>query len=128
MLNNLPHTIGVISLAKNKNKMKEKALSAVNKIKANIKETYYNIADIPSASVQQLADFIQKHPETQVTKKELLGVSYTFYRLNLSDESFYLETNSSRILQLDGFSNGNQFVEYRSYRDSYKLNTPIKLT
>jgi hypothetical protein len=108
--------------------MKDKALSAVNKIKANIKETYYNIADIPSASVKQLADFILKHPDTQVTKKELLGVTYTFYRLQLSDESFYLETNSSRILQLDGFSNGKQFVEYRSYHDSYKLDTPIKLT
>lgn len=115
-------------MAKNKNKIKDKALTAVNKLKANIKETYYNIADIPSASVQQLADFIRNHPDTETAKKELLGVAYTFYKLKLSDEYFYMETTPSRILQLDGFSNGKQFVSYRSYRDSYRLNTPIKLT
>lgn len=110
-----------------KNKYKDKALTAVNKIKANVKETYYHVKDIPSITVHQLADTIKKHPNTRITKKELLGIRYTFYELKTEDDYFYMETNAARILQLDGFSNKKQFVSYRSYRDSYEINTPIKL-
>ncbi len=110
-----------------KNKYKEKALNAVNKLKANVKETYYQMKDIPSITVQQLADTIKSHPDTHVSTKELLGITYTFYELKTNDDYFYMETNSARILQLDGFSNGKQFASYRSYRDSYEINTPIKL-
>jgi hypothetical protein len=110
-----------------KNKYKDKALSAVNKIKANVKETYYHMKDIPSITVQELADKIQKHPNTHINKKELLGITFTFYQLKTDAEYFYMETNNARILQLDGYSVGKQFVSYRSYRDSYELNTPIKL-
>ncbi|WP_053362870.1 hypothetical protein [Bacillus sp. FJAT-27251] len=114
-------------MGKNKNKLKDKAMTAVSKVKANLKETYYQLAHIPSVSVQQLADFIRTHPDTQVSKKELLGIHYSFYKLQAGNENFYLETNGSRILQLDGYANGEAFVSYRSYRDSYDLNTPIKL-
>jgi hypothetical protein len=110
-----------------KNKYKDKALTAVNKIKANVKETYYHMKDIPSISVQELAEQIKKHPNTHVTKKELLGITYSFYKLKTDHDYFYMETNKARILQLDGYSSGKQFVSYRSYRDSYELNTPIKL-
>jgi hypothetical protein len=115
-------------MGKNKNKIKDKAMAAVSKVKANIKETYYQLAHVPSASVQQLADFIRTHPDTQINKKELLGITYTFYSLQVGNENFYLETNAAKILQLDGYANGEQFVSYRSYRDSYDLNTPIKLS
>jgi hypothetical protein len=112
----------------NGNNLKHKALTAVSKLKANIKGTYFNIAEIPSASVQQLAEFIQKHPDTQVSTKNLLGNTYNFFRLKINDDYFYLETSNDRILQLDGSSNEKELVAYRSYRDSYDLNTPIKLT
>lgn len=115
-------------MGNNPNKLKDKTLSAVNKLKANIKETFFHLADIPSVTVNQLADFIQQHPDTQVTRKELLGIAYTFYRLKINEDHFYMETNHSRILQLDGFSNGKPFVSYRSYRDAYALNTPIKIS
>jgi hypothetical protein len=110
-----------------KNKYKDKALAAVNKIKANVKETYYHMKDIPSITVQELAEKIKTHPNTHTTKKELLGITYTFYKLKTDDEYFYMEANNARILQLDGYVSGKQFVTYRSYRDSYELNTPIKL-
>ncbi|WP_404332457.1 hypothetical protein [Mesobacillus maritimus] len=110
-----------------KNKYKDKALTAVNKIKANVKETYYHMKDIPSITVQELAEKIKNHPNSHITKKELLGITYTFYQLKTDDDDFYMETNKARILQLDGYSGGKQFVSYRSYRDSYELNTPIKL-
>lgn len=110
------------------NNYKDKAKSAVSKIKANIKGKFFEMADIPSISVKQLAEFIQQHPDTQVSKKELLGNTFTFYRLKINDDFLYMETNHDRILQLDGSSHGKQFVSYRSYRDSYDLNTPIRLT
>ena len=111
-----------------RNKYKEKAMSAVNKLKANIKGKYYEMADIPSVSVRQLSEFIQQHPDTQITKKELLGNTYTFYRLNANEDFLYMETINDHILQLDGSSHGKRFVSYRSYRDSQNLNTPMRLT
>jgi hypothetical protein len=110
------------------NRLKDKALKAVSKLKANFKEIYYNKAEIPSASVQQMAQFIQQHPDTQVNTKILLGNTYRFFHLKINDDYFYLETNNDRILQLDGFANGKEFVSYRSYRDFNDLHTPIKLT
>jgi hypothetical protein len=112
----------------NKNLVKDKALTAVNKLKANIKGTYYHLADIPSASVKELADFIRNHPDTKVKQKKLLGITFSFYQLKTNDDYLYLETNNFRILQLDAYAKGKPFVSYRSYRDSYTLNTPIKLS
>ncbi|MBB6446115.1 hypothetical protein [Bacillus benzoevorans] len=110
------------------NILKDKARKAMSKLKANLKEFYYHKAEIPSASVQQMAEFIQQHPDTQVSTKSLLGNTYRFFNLKINDDYFYLETNNNRILQLDGFANGKEFVSYRSYRDSNDLHTQIKLT
>lgn len=107
--------------------LKDKAQKAMSKLKANIKETYYNIAEIPSASVQQIAAFIQNHPDTQVEMKDLLGNQYYFFHLSANEDYFYLETCNDRILQLDVSSNGRILAAYRSYRDYKDLNTPIKL-
>lgn len=112
----------------NRDKLKDRALTAVSKLKANIKGTYYNLAEIPSTSVEELAKLIQKHPDTQVSTKNLLGNTYSFFKLKINDDHFYLETKNDRILQLDGSLNGKELVNYRSYRDSYDLKTPIKLT
>ncbi|GLB59577.1 hypothetical protein [Cytobacillus sp. NCCP-133] len=111
-----------------KNRYKDKAKNAVSKIKANIKGKFFEMTDTPSISVRQLAEFIQQHPETQISKKVLLGNTFTFYHLKINDDFLYMETNNGRILQLDGASNGYQFVSYRSYRDFYDLHTQIRLT
>ncbi|WP_175987251.1 hypothetical protein [Bacillus sp. Marseille-Q1617] len=106
---------------------KDRALHAMHALKDNMKEKFYSIADIPNSTVPELAEFIQQHPDTQVIRKNLLGNSYTFYRLNMNNYQFYLETNSDRVLQLDGYSNGTKFVSHRSYRDFDDLDSPIKL-
>lgn len=116
-----------LQMDKKRNKVKDKALTLMNKVKANLKGTYYQIADIPNASVNELAQYIENHPHTKLEQKTLLGITYKFYRLKTDESSFYLETNDFRILQLDGYLNGKQIVSYRSYRDSYTLDTPIKL-
>ncbi|MFJ8068498.1 hypothetical protein ACIQZD_06005 [Peribacillus sp. NPDC096447] len=108
-------------------KIKHKAKTTLNKVKTNIKETLFNIADIPSTTVQQLADLIQHHPDVKVTKKQMLGISYAFYSLETEGYNYYLETNKSKILQLDAHSQDKKIVSYRSYRDYYQLNSPIKM-
>ncbi|MGG4169332.1 hypothetical protein ABEW00_17965 [Rossellomorea vietnamensis] len=111
----------------NGRKLKDKARAAMHKLKENVKGTYYSMADIPSSSIQELAAFIQLNPESQVTKKNLLGNAFSFFRLNLNRYDFYLETRSGRILQLDGSKDGKRFVSYRSYRDAEDLHSPVKL-
>ncbi|MCR8848061.1 hypothetical protein NQ095_06550 [Rossellomorea sp. SC111] len=109
-------------------RLKDKARAAMHKLKDNVKGTYYSMADIPSSSVQELAVFIQLHPESHVTKKNLLGNAFSLFRLNLNRYDFYLETRSGRILQLDGSKDGKRFVSYRSYRDADDLHSPVKLS
>ncbi|WP_374055886.1 hypothetical protein [Rossellomorea sp. FM04394] len=109
-------------------KFKDRAMAAMNKFKHNMTGTYYSIADIPTASVQELADFIQIHPETNQIEKHLLGNTYTFFRLHLNNYRFYLETTHGRILQLDGSFNEKELVSYRSYRDSEDIDSPVRLS
>lgn len=108
-------------------RLKDKARAAIHKLKDNVKGSYYSMADIPSSSVQELAAFIQLNPESHVTKKNLLGNAFSFFRLNLNRYDFYLETRAGRILQLDGSKDGKRFVSYRSYRDADELHSPVKL-
>ncbi|MGG3914386.1 hypothetical protein [Bacillus sp. es.034] len=109
-------------------RLKDKARAAIHKLKDNVKGSYYSMADIPSSSVQELAAFIQLNPESHVTKKNLLGNAFSFFRLNLNRYDFYLETRAGRILQLDGSKDGKRFVSYRSYRDADDLHSPVKLS
>ncbi|WP_226529885.1 hypothetical protein [Metabacillus niabensis] len=108
------------------NKIKEKAITAFSRLKDNMKGTFYDMAEIPYSSVQQLAEFIQMHPDTKISTKNLLGNTYKIFMLKMNDKHFYLETINERILQMDGDSNGKEFVSYRSYRNDH-LDTPIKL-
>jgi hypothetical protein len=109
-------------------KLKDRAMAAMSKLKDNMKGTYYSIAEIPSSSVQELADFIQIHPDTHEIRKHLLGNTYSFFRLKMNNYQFYLETTNERILQLDGSLNGKELVSYRSYRDSAEIHSPVKLS
>ncbi|MCA1062782.1 hypothetical protein QTG56_16015 [Rossellomorea sp. AcN35-11] len=109
-------------------KLKDRAKAAMSKFKHNVKGTYYSIADIPTASVQELADFIQIHPDTHEINKSLLGNTYSFFRLNLNNYRFYLETTHDRILQLNGSLNGKELVSFRSYRDSDDRHSLVKLS
>lgn len=103
-----------------------KAKMTLNQAYGHAKETIYSITGTSSATVKQIADFIITHPDTRVVKKEYLGVPLSFYELDHKQMKYYLETNHTKILQLDVNSNNHPVVSYRSYRDQLYLNTPVK--
>jgi hypothetical protein len=108
------------------NKFVRKAKMTVLQATDLVKERIFAITGTSSTTVQQLAGFIQHHPETTMTTKKLLGLSYSFYHLDYADVHYYLETKKSYILQLDVQTKDHPVVSYRSYRDHHTLNTPIK--
>ncbi|WP_409294114.1 hypothetical protein V1498_12815 [Peribacillus sp. SCS-26] len=85
------------------------------------------MADIPSTTVSELAEFIRVNPETRSTERQLLGMKYKFYRLDVLPYSFYMETAGNRIVQLDGMNEGEPAIAYRSYKDSRDFHTPIRI-
>ncbi|MBP2239805.1 hypothetical protein J2Z40_000358 [Cytobacillus eiseniae] len=107
-------------------KLKHKAKVTINQTAAKIKERAYSYAGVSSATVLEIADFIQKHSDTKVGKKHLLGFSFSFYQLSLEGVSYYLEMKGTYILQVDVQAPNETIVQYRSYRDKYSLQTPIR--
>ncbi|MBT2680911.1 hypothetical protein J7E38_18120 [Bacillus sp. ISL-35] len=103
-----------------------KARNTLNQAYSHAKETLYSITSTPSASVQQIADYVMNHPDVKVTSKHYLGVTLSFYELEQGQMKYYLETNGPKILQLDVHSNFHSVIAYRSYRDHLSLNTPVK--
>ncbi|RFU64487.1 hypothetical protein D0469_18175 [Peribacillus saganii] len=114
-------------MKKQLNKLVNKAKKSYNHATANIKEKLYDMSDTPYATVQQLADYIQQHPESISSTREFLGTRYHFYQLETDQNLYYLETKGSKILQLDVISQNTEVVSYRSYRDKYTIKTPIKI-
>ncbi|WNS77491.1 hypothetical protein RRV45_11050 [Bacillus sp. DTU_2020_1000418_1_SI_GHA_SEK_038] len=108
------------------NKFLHKAKTSLHSATALVKERIYAVTGTSSATVVQLADFIRKHPETKIKKKELLGKIFYFYKLEKDEVRYSLECRNSYILQLDVHAGNEPVVAYRSYRDHYQLNTPIK--
>lgn len=103
-----------------------KAKLTLNQSYGHAKETIYSMTGTSSATVPQIAEFIKNHPETKVIKKHILGMTLSFYELRQGGMEYYLETNNSKILQLDVHSLNQSVVAYRSYRDQLSLETPIK--
>lgn len=106
--------------------MIHKAKVTYNQANAKMKEKFYNMTGTNSASVKEIADFIQHHPDSIVTKREFLGLQFTFYEMVLDGIHYYLEMKHSSILQVDVQASNEQIIAYRSYRDKYSLLTPIK--
>lgn len=106
--------------------MIHKAKVTYNQANAKMKERFYSITGTSAASVKEIADFIKNHPDSKVTKKDFLGLQFTFYEMKLDGIHYYLEMKHSSILQVDVRARNVQLVAYRSYRDKYSLLTPIK--
>ncbi|PLS17276.1 hypothetical protein CVD28_11955 [Bacillus sp. M6-12] len=115
-------------MKKQLNKIVDKAKKTYNQATANIKEKLYDISDTPYATVQQLAQYVRQHPETIISAKEFLGTRFYFYQLETDQNLYYLETKETKILQLDVLTEKAVALSYRSYRDKYTMNTPIKIT
>lgn len=104
----------------------DKTKITLNQAFSHAKETIYSITSTPSASVQQIADYIVSHPDSKISKKDYLGVTFIFYELTQEQMRYYLETKNTKILQLDVHSHQHNVISYRSYRDHHSLNTPLK--
>ncbi|RSD25376.1 hypothetical protein [Mesobacillus subterraneus] len=108
------------------NNLINKAKLTLNYAFGHAKEKIYSVTGTSSASVQQIADYIKAHPDTKVTNKHYLGVTLSFYELEQGEMKYYMETNQVKILQLDVHSHYHSVVSYRSYRDHFSLDTPVK--
>lgn len=106
--------------------MIHKAKVTFNQANAKMKERIYNFTGTTSASVKEIADFIKNHPEVKVAKKDFLGLQFSFYEMELDGIYYYAEMRNSYTLQVDVQAANEQIVSYRSYRDKYSLQTPIK--
>lgn len=103
-----------------------KAKQTLNQAYGQAKETVYSMTGTSSASVQQIAEYIMNHPDAKMVEKHYLGATLSFYELVQGATRYYLETNKSKILQLDVHSHNQTIVSYRSYRDHLSLNTPVR--
>ncbi|WP_210366573.1 hypothetical protein [Bacillus sp. REN3] len=103
-----------------------KAKMSLNQAFGYAKETFYSITGTSSATIQQIADYVKHHPDTNIVRKEYLGIPLFFYELVQDQLNYSLETKHDKILQLDVQSNGHNVISYRSYRDGMKLDTPVK--
>ncbi|MGN7400212.1 hypothetical protein ACTHO0_10170 [Cytobacillus praedii] len=108
--------------------MIHKAKVTFNKANAKMKEKIYTLTGTTAASVKEIADIIKNHPDIKVTKKDLLGLQFTFYEMELDGMYYYLEMKNSLILQVDVQTLNEKIIAYRSYRDKYSLQTPVKFT
>ncbi|CAM4013883.1 hypothetical protein [Mesobacillus thioparans] len=104
----------------------EKAKNTLNQAYSNAKETFYSITSTPSASVQEIANYVMNHPDTNVIRKHYLGLTLSFHELTQGPIKYYLETNGHKLLQLDVRSDQHSVITYRSYRDHLSLNTPVR--
>ncbi|MGM0923535.1 MAG: hypothetical protein ACQEWW_20395 [Bacillota bacterium] len=93
---------------------------------AYVKQRIDSLTGTQTATVEQLAAYIQYHPDTKKETKTLLGLTFSFYTLDQVDVHYKLETKGSDILQLDVRTLEHHVVSYRSYRDQNKLNVPIR--
>ncbi|KMY48750.1 hypothetical protein [Peribacillus loiseleuriae] len=102
----------------------------LNQIVDNVKSTFRQAAVLVKSAItgtyttiQELADYVLHHSETQRMNRTLLGISYSFYHLEKEGIHYYLEMRDSHILQLDVHTADQKIVSYRSYRDQDQLHT-----
>ncbi|UAL50150.1 MULTISPECIES: hypothetical protein [Metabacillus] len=111
-----------IPISKMINKTKMNLIQAA----AYVKQRIDSLTGTQTATIEQLAAYIQYHPDTKKRTKNLLGLSFSFFTLDQGDVHYKLETKGSDILQLDVRTLEHHVVSYRSYRDQNKLNAPIR--
>lgn len=104
----------------------EKTKITFQQASALFKEQLYHITGTSTATVGQLAEYIQNHNEVKKAEKTFLGMSFIFYHLNEGGIYYYLEMRGSYILQMDVYTADHKIVSFRSYRDQHTINAPLK--
>ncbi|MCP3739333.1 hypothetical protein [Rossellomorea sp. BNER] len=108
------------------NNFVESAKSTYYQANTYVREKLFAITGTPSATVNQLAEFIQAHPNTDKSTKEYLGLTFTHYHLESENIQYYLETRGHHILELDVHTDDHKVVSYRGYQDQRTIDTPLK--
>ncbi|HZG61349.1 MAG TPA: hypothetical protein VEY68_12910 [Anoxybacillus sp.] len=99
-----------------------------------IKDAITDLMAQEQVTVEEIAEMIKQHPNTLVTEKTLLGITYRFYRLTIENTAFYMETRvinnekkQERVLFVTFGTTEHLLLTYRSYDNQTELNKPIKV-
>jgi hypothetical protein len=96
----------------------QKTQTTIGQAVEYVKDKVTTIAGTHSVTVQQLVDYIIHQSDTKLEKKELLGLSFSFYQLERDGIHYYVEMKGSYILQVDIHTVDHMISSYRSYRDA----------
>ncbi|MEK4030526.1 MULTISPECIES: hypothetical protein [Bacillaceae] len=108
-----------------KNKLIQKAKDTFSQAADYVKEKAIELANPPATSIAKLEEYISTHPETKITTKTWLGTTFSFYRLEDKQASYYMEKRDSYLLQLDVTNRNGELLAYRSYKNRPDLHTSI---
>ncbi|WP_078593415.1 hypothetical protein [Evansella clarkii] len=70
--------------------------------------------------VRDIAGYMITYPDVKKTSKNLLGLTFNTYQVNLDSYSMKLETkgaNDDYILELHLLQNGSEVFSYKAYED-----------
>ena len=96
----------------------------------NIKEMIDKIKNQSTLSVRDLATIIRFHPDTEMKRNEWLGLTFHFYRLQLDNVTFCLETkgkDNHYILMCQVFDENGIVSEYTSYNNEMSVHDRMKV-
>jgi hypothetical protein len=83
-------------------------------------------------SFSDIAQFIRHHPNTSVTERTWLGLTYRFYSLHLDDVTLIMETRKTKehgehILFMRISHPDSSPIVYRSYDEKSDLNNMVAI-
>lgn len=94
----------------------------------SIVEAFHEIVQ-KGVTVNEIAEMVKSHDHTKKTTKTMLGLTFEFYTLRLSDLSFYLEMKKDiidKIVSLKVYTENDVVLNYRSYDDGISLEDKVK--
>ncbi|MFC3885841.1 hypothetical protein ACFOU2_21140 [Bacillus songklensis] len=96
----------------------------------SVKDKLTSLFQHETMTVEEIADFIQHHPNTMRTQQTLLGITYHFYHLHLEEATFYMEAKGKQgehILYATAYIDSQVLFTYRSYGENPSLNKKVAI-
>ncbi|MBU8906020.1 hypothetical protein KH400_05370 [Desertibacillus haloalkaliphilus] len=106
----------------------KKAKEVIGDTAHAVKGTFDGILDRNALTIAEITELIRHHPDTRKKKRNLLNITYQFYRLRAGDYLFYMETRgeeNEKVLFLSIQTPKQIVFTYRSYDDQYSINDTI---
>jgi hypothetical protein len=94
----------------------------------SVKEKITSFLQQDDMTIEQAAVFIQHHPNTVISEKTLLGLTYRFFHLRTDQATFYAEARGpagEHLLYVTAFTDKHVLFTYRSYDEHMSLQQPI---